>query len=450
MDKHRIVGTTPMSGIWVRLILAVAVIATAYYRLALPFLLCSLYLLYLSWSYLWTWAACRYGRAEFLEPKNSLFAGEVFTREYRFYNGWFLPLVRCGVSFFLPGRFECEGNVTVKPLPAQKEEEITVAMEHVYPDWNQFEASFAWLEEGKRARLRLVIEAKARGVYLLPASMLTDGDPSGLFNGLVPVGKEHLLYVYPRPCSTERMLRALSFEDEGRDDIFGLEDRYEYRGVRDYQPGDSARAINWYATARTGGHKTSIYQRKDAQHCLVALDTALGGQYTWSHKPVRAEDPQLEDVVSLAAGIALFYLEQGVRVAFYTNAPQLRWVKPKKPEAGVAGLMLKRDRQIRTLAFAAGSEHGQQILKLCAAVDETGRAYPETQEHLWQEISQVPPNTIVYLLSYHSAPVSWQKSQGNIHIGEAPDPGLFYTPKRLAELSSFRVKHLNLSEVNRH
>jgi len=195
--------------------------------------------------------------------------------------------------------------------------------------------------------------------------------------GLNQVGREQHLYVFPRLKSTGELFKTLDFQENNRDDNFGLEDRYQAQGVRDYQLADPPKSINWYATARSNSLKTNIYQRKDSQFCLVALDLCVPAQpATGAVDTASFEDPGLEEAISLAAGIALYHLEQGALTAFFTNAPLLQWKKKKgnnlSPDDTSA--YMSRVRPVTFLDFAGGTGQAQSILKVCAAIDETSRA----------------------------------------------------------------------------
>ena len=66
------------------------------------------------------------------------------------------------------------------------------------------------------------------------------------------------LYVYPKPFSHpdfKRSLKQLNGEVLAKRHL--LEDPFEYRGIRDYQPQDDLKSINWKATARTGDLKVN-------------------------------------------------------------------------------------------------------------------------------------------------------------------------------------------------
>lgn len=429
MRKIWVSSTTSAAGTNVRIAAALAVMATAYFRLQLPFFLLTLYLAYLLWSYCWTMMSCRSAVGESTAVQERIFAGEAFDWDIKISNGWIFPLVRCGVSVFLPCHFEISGGVPIVSRIISGNEDIHVLPGEIFPRWNCCTALYAWLKEKKEIAVSLRLKAQLRGVYYLPPVHFFAGDPSGLFRGVSRMGGEQYIYVFPRLKSAEELVKTLTFEENQREDSMGPEDRCLIRGVRDYQLSDDLKSINWYATARTGSLKTNIYQRIDAEYCLVVFDLSASDQESSNIDFTRTEDALLEDAISLAAGLALYHLEKGAKAAFYTNAPLLHWEKKEDCPPDRMNAYMKRTRRITTLDFAGGEEQAQKILKLCAEIDETSRAYSDQQEKLWEKVRQIPANTLVYLLHCHN-----------------PSARCFYSPQRLADLASSRVRLLDLPQ----
>lgn len=447
MKKIRVLSTTPAASGKVQLAVAAAALVTVYYRMPLPFLLLALYLSYLLWSYYWTMQSCRSTVGESVKLQESIFAGEAFTLDFKFFNGWLFPLVRCGIGLLLPSQLTCSSNAPLAISRVSKSSEVTATTLQLAPSWDYCTVSYGWLPGKKEVTAQLQVKARLRGVYYLPPPHIFVGDPSGLFRGINQVGQEQYLYVFPRLKSIGDIHNTLDFQENNREDNFGLEDRYQAHGVRDYQLADPLKSINWYATARTNSLKTNLYQRKDSEFCLVVLDLCVSSQPVCAVSSERLEDPQLEEAISLAAGIALFHLERGAMTAFFTNAPLLQWEKKKDnipPNA--AGAYMRKVRSISTLDFGGGTRQAQNILKLCAAIDEYGRANPAEQKKLWSKIQGVPANTLIYLLGYHTPPANWNDVEEHNNGRDASDPAQFYSPQKLAGLPSARVRLINLSK----
>lgn len=444
MKKPVVVSTSFIADAKTRAAIAAAALAAVYYQLPVPFFLLVLFLSYLMWSYYWTMMSSKSTVASSQISHNRIFAGESFLWTLRCSNGWFLPLVRCGISVFMPSQLTFSSSVPVSASVQAGNTGPDVSFDKIFPSWKSCTVSYAWLAEKKDISVQLQVKARQRGIYFIPPAHFFAGDPSGFFRGMNQLVKEEYLYVFPRLKSTEELLKSKVFADNTRDASYGLEDRYQVQGVRDYQISDPLKSINWYATARTGSLKTNLYQSKDSEYCLVVFDLSVSHQPSYDSDTVYGEDSSLEDAISLAAGIALYHLEQGAKTAFFTNAPLVDWVVQDNSLAESKKAYMKRIRTISSLDYAEGEEQAQKILELCAAIDGSNRANLEEQRRLWASVQKkIQPGTLVYLLAYHTPPKSWEEkvTTGEIIL----DPSTFYNPERLGSLPSNRVRMLNLS-----
>ncbi|MBY0586160.1 DUF58 domain-containing protein [bacterium] len=110
---------------------------------------------------------------------------------------------------------------------------------------------------GQTAQLPLVRTFVKRGSYRLGVLRLRSDYPLGLvrWQSLVPVGAEQPVIVHPalgkmQPLGRQRL--GIQGSGEGKPQTGLLEGIDEFRGVRDYRPGDSSRLIHWRSTARRG------------------------------------------------------------------------------------------------------------------------------------------------------------------------------------------------------
>ncbi|MFW5453333.1 DUF58 domain-containing protein [Thioalkalivibrio sulfidiphilus] len=101
--------------------------------------------------------------------------------------------------------------------------------------------------------------------------------PLGLFRAWSWIQFDEALTVYPHPLAVdERFTDAGSSEGEGRPDP-GLGE--DFSGLREYQPGDSPRRVDWKALARTGDLYTRNFESPRGGelwidwHALPATDT---------------------------------------------------------------------------------------------------------------------------------------------------------------------------------
>lgn len=173
---------------------------------------------------------------------------------------------------------------------------------------------------------RLFFLCKKRGYYTITALDVVAGNLFLSRELPMSLKCDAQFYVYPRPWKEQSFLRTLQkLNGEILSRRHLLEDPFEYRGIREYFPGDAMRDINWKATARTGDLKVNMknYTALKAVRLFVNLeDGAL----------LRRED-MLEASISMAAGAAAFFLDQGIRTALYTNGPDILTGDPVGMEA---------------------------------------------------------------------------------------------------------------------
>lgn len=157
---------------------------------------------------------------------------------------------------------------------------------------------------------------------------------------------EQYFYVYPAPFISEEFRKSLQqLNGELLTKRHFLEDPFEYRGIREYQPYDDMRSINWKASARTGDLKVN-------QKNYTALQT-IRIFFNIDDTGILKKNTAVEASLRIAAGLAAFFLNQGIRTACYGNGRDILNKEPVRIEAG------------------AGSGQLQQIYRALARIDTT-------------------------------------------------------------------------------
>lgn len=150
------------------------------------------------------------------------------------------------------------------------------------------------------------------------------------------------LYVYPKPFSHpefRQSLKQLSGQVLTKRHL--QEDPFEYRGIREYQPQDDLKSINWKATARTGEFKVNQknYTAEKSVRIFINLeDTGI----------LKKEDC-VEASLQIATALLLLFLEQGMQVAVYCNGVDVLHNEPCILEAG--GGIRQREAVLRSFAL---------------------------------------------------------------------------------------------------
>ena len=181
-----------------------------------------------------------------------------------------------------------------------------------------------------------------RGYYTIQEEDLVASDLflTAQYTVTVPIARCSL-YVYPRPFSHpdfQRSLQQLNGEVLAKRHL--LEDPFEYRGIRDYQPQDDLKCINWKATARTGDLKVNEknYTAQKSVRIFVNLED----------RGILKKEDCVEASLQIAAALLLMFLEQGMQAALYCNGIDIISGEPCILEAG--GGIRQRNAALQALA----------------------------------------------------------------------------------------------------
>jgi uncharacterized protein (DUF58 family) len=182
------------------------------------------------------------------------------------------------------------------------------------PSFHVAPAFVALIEAGAVARVSVEARAERRGVYPLDTLALETSFPFGLFTKGRDRAAPASLVVWPR---TDRPVRptVLAGAHRGRRRVgsgaaAGAE-RGDYRGLREYRPGDDTRDIHWRSTARRGEPITREYERDASDEYWIVLDTTA------------PDEAAGELAVELAASLVVAAAARGDRFGFAAGAVRL-------------------------------------------------------------------------------------------------------------------------------
>ena len=167
---------------------------------------------------------------------------------------------------------------------------------------------------GGRERItrKLTFKAAHRGYYRVKQMDLISTDLFYFeeYRGSVPADTS--LYVYPQIYAQKEFRTALH---KLNGDILVkrhlLEDPFEYRGIREYQPFDDMRNVNWNATARTGELK--VNQKNYTAMQTIRIYMNLEDTNVW--KKYR----EMETSMQIMMGLVSYFVAQGIKVSCYSN-----------------------------------------------------------------------------------------------------------------------------------
>ena len=112
-----------------------------------------------------------------------------------------------------------------------------------------------------------------------------------------------------RPLDVPETVNTLLGETEKNLKI--NEDPFTFAGIREYQPSDNIRSINWKATARHDSLLVNTYNSTFSKRVVLLLNLEANSM---QHK-----DDLAEWAIKIAAHLASRYISAGIPTAFYTN-----------------------------------------------------------------------------------------------------------------------------------
>lgn len=165
---------------------------------------------------------------------------------------------------------------------------------------------------GERLTRTLRFTGGRRGYYSIDSMDMVASDlfMTSLFVETHPV--HTALYVYPKPYDSKEFRKSLQqLNGEVLTKRHLLEDPFEYRGIREYQPTDDMRSINWKATAKTGDFKVNQknYTALKAIRIFVNIED----------DNLLKKEECVEASLQIAAGLCQYFLNQGIQVSCVCN-----------------------------------------------------------------------------------------------------------------------------------
>lgn len=182
---------------------------------------------------------------------------------------------------------------------------------------------------GERVTRTLRFRGGRRGYYTIDEVSLVASDLFFLSQLVADVPLKTEVYIYPRPYDAARLRQSLiQMNGEMLSRRHLLEDPFEYRGIREYQPYDDMRSINWKATAKTGDLK--VNQRNYTSLKSVRIF------FNIQDDNILKKDAAVEMTLRIVASLCQIFLRQGIQVSCYGNGVDIVTHSPLtiQPKAG--------------------------------------------------------------------------------------------------------------------
>ncbi len=172
-------------------------------------------------------------------------------------------------------------------------------------------AYFPILRPGETRAEYTVQSFPRRGLFRLDDFWISTGFPFGFFRRGQRIGAKGEVFVYPSIQEISSFFHLLPFLP-GRLEGSHVGAGENLFSIRKYQEAESARIIDWKATAKTGALMAREFAREEENQFCLILDTRL-------RPPAGASGQnQFEKAVSLAASIAAHFLKEGAEMEFLT------------------------------------------------------------------------------------------------------------------------------------
>ncbi|MGO9642108.1 MAG: DUF58 domain-containing protein [Candidatus Acidiferrales bacterium] len=153
-----------------------------------------------------------------------------------------------------------------------------------------------------------------RGVYKQEALGLRTGFPFGFLRKTRRVSSDLEIIVYPSVKPAGEFYELLPLVS-GELESFLRGRGNDLYAIRDYHPTDSARHVDWKATAKTGALQVREFAREDERRLLIALDPEVD----FAHFPDPAElAERFERAVGVCASLAWHFYEFNSVLEFRT------------------------------------------------------------------------------------------------------------------------------------
>jgi uncharacterized protein (DUF58 family) len=186
---------------------------------------------------------------------------------------------------------------------------------------------FPYVPRNSQARQRVELLFPRRGLYRQDAFVLQTRFPFGFLEKWRKVDSPVEALVYPPVEPTEEFYEVLPMVS-GEIESVHRGRGHDLYAIRDYQSSDSARHVDWKATARTGDLKVREFAREDERQVVLVFDPLIFPA-AGSSAPSAEQLERFERGVKLAACLAWHFYELDAEIEFRTE----RLVAPMAPSS---------------------------------------------------------------------------------------------------------------------
>jgi uncharacterized protein (DUF58 family) len=174
---------------------------------------------------------------------------------------------------------------------------------------------FPFLPGSGTASHSVELEFPRRGLYREDGFALSTRFPFGFLEKKLRLPVRHDLWVYPAVEPTEQFYEILPMLS-GELEAFQKGRGHDLYGIRDMHASDSARHVDWKASARTRTLKVREYAREDERRLLLILDRGIGDPAAPATPPDWRKLALFESAVEFCACLAWHFHEVEAQLQF--------------------------------------------------------------------------------------------------------------------------------------
>ncbi len=218
----------------------------------------------------------------------------------------------------LHNRKETLPSFSLRVNPDSKKEAKPVFRDPVY---------FPYVPRNSQARQRVELLFPRRGLYRQDSFVIQTRFPFGFLEKWRSVNSPVEALVYPPVEPTEEFYEILPMVS-GEMESMHRGRGHDLYAIRDYQSADSARHVDWKATARTGELKVREFAREDERQVVLVFDPLIFPA-AGAGAPAAEQLDRFERGVKLAACLAWHFYEIDAEIEFRTE----QLVSPMAPSS---------------------------------------------------------------------------------------------------------------------
>lgn len=193
---------------------------------------------------------------------------------------------------------------------------------------------FPYISPRAGANADVELRFERRGCYVQEGLGLATRFPFSFLTKTLQVPFSREIIVYPPVEQTDEFFEVLPLIS-GEFQAFVRGRGYDLYRIREYTPEDSARHVDWKATAKTGALKVREFTREDERKLRIVFDNPAPGAVA---------APAYENSVSLAASLAWHFAGEDAQLSFSAPAYQgssdvydfLRYLAMITPQPGAS------------------------------------------------------------------------------------------------------------------